>query len=63
MSISPAKLKLTCPQSSSFYSGLVNVGVGILSAFIYFLAIRRMRSKKLVKHMSSRLDGAEPFRR
>ncbi|KAK5126462.1 hypothetical protein LTR85_010698 [Meristemomyces frigidus] len=50
-------------QSVSFYSGLVNVGTGLLSASIYLLAVLRIRSKRKMKKASFRTnEGTEPLR-
>ncbi|KAK6389519.1 hypothetical protein LTR65_006690 [Meristemomyces frigidus] len=50
-------------QSTSFYSGLVNVGTGLLSASVYLLAVLRLRSKRRVQKASFRKDEAtEPLR-
>lgn len=50
-------------QSTSFYSGLTNVGTGLLSALIYLLALQRVQSKKRVQTASYSVDEArEPLR-
>ncbi|KAM0723564.1 hypothetical protein Q7P37_000551 [Cladosporium fusiforme] len=40
-------------QSVSFYTGIVNVATGILSAFIFLLAVIRFRSKKRLQRLQS----------
>jgi hypothetical protein len=50
-------------QTTSFFTGIANTVAGILSAIIYIYAIVRMRSKKKLEKVSSRVDyGREPLR-
>lgn len=50
-------------QTASFYSGLVNVAVGLLSALILLLAGLRLRSKKRVQRVNSKHQlNLEPLR-
>lgn len=52
-----------CAQSYSWYFGLLNVAVAILSAVIYFLALRRKRSKERIQSMNVELaSSVEPLR-
>ena len=50
-------------ETTSFYTGLANIGAGVLTGLIYLLAVMRMRSKTNIKKSSARPDEAmEPLR-